>query len=181
MRHYTKTFRSHADQLSLLKERGLSIGDVVGAEKILESINYYRFTGYALPFMIDNLRVDGAKEISKSYGIKWNILGSYLQHLSVLRNFCAHHSRLYDRKFYKFHPLNEWRTTHPGLSDTGAFFYQAVLCHRLSVCVKSTCFDRDSWRQRICQAFASAPRILCFDLPGLMGIPTDPARSPLWV
>lgn len=298
MRHYTKTFRSHADQLSLLKERGLSIGDVVGAEKILESINYYRFTGYALPFMIDrehfrpnatfedvlaicrydaklrdllfealeaieldfrarfaysfsrmfgalgyrkpvnfrdggahavtlakidaeisrskekciqhfqqdyypseipiwavvevlsfgtlvglynNLRVDGAKEISKSYGIKWNILGSYLQHLSVLRNFCAHHSRLYDRKFYKFRPLNEWRTTHPGLSDTGAFFYQAVLCHRLSVCVKSTCFDRDSWRQRICQAFASAPRILCFDLPGLMGIPADPARSSLWV
>ena len=298
MRHYTKKFATHAAQVALLNARGLSFYDEQEAVKTLGSVNYYRFTGYALPFTKDrehflpnavfedvmsvccfdaglrdllfealeaieldfrarfaysfsqlygslgyrnprnfkdakahadalvkidkeiarstekcvahfrleyyqgevpiwavvevmtfgtlasiynNLCEAGAKAISQSYGIRWDILGSYLQHLSVLRNFCAHHSRLYDRKFYKFQPLKEWRGLSPAISDTRAFFYQVMLCYRLAKNVHSPCFDRDDWKGRLCSAFSTAPLQKCFDLPKLMGLPSDPANSPLWV
>lgn len=298
MRHYTKKFATHSEQVALLKARGLSFSDEAGAERILHSVNYYRFTGYALPFTRDrehflpgasfedvvsvcrfdaslrdllfevleaveldfrtrfayafsrlygplgyrdavnfcdvgkhekalskikqeiarsserciahfrreynpgevpiwavvevttfgtlvgiynNLHADGAKAVSLPYGIKWNILGSYLQHLSVLRNFCAHHSRLYDRKFYKFQPLKEWRGATPPISDTRAFFFQVLLCYRLAKGIVSPCFDRDEWKRRVCDALATAPRTVCFDILGTMEVPNNPANSPLWI
>lgn len=298
MRHYTKRFATYTDQVALLKARGLSVDDEVAAERLLESVNYYRFTGYALPFTKDrehflpnvsfedvmsvcrfdsvlrdllfealeaieldfrarlaysfsrcygslgyrdpanfkdamahadslakidkeikrssercvahfrreyyegevpiwavvevvtfgtlasiynNLCETGAKMVSLSYGIRWNILGSYLQHLSVLRNFCAHHSRLYDRKFYNFQPLKEWRGLSPTISDTRAFFYQVVLCYRLAKNVHSPCFDRDDWKRRMCARFSDAPCPNCFDLRKLMAVPVDVISSPLWV
>lgn len=297
MRHYSKKFETYAGQIALLKSRGLRFSDEAKAEMLLQSVNYYRFTGYALPFMSDrehflvdaqfddvievckfdarlrdllfdalevveldfrarfaysfselygplgyrdaanfrdanlhaaslskidaeiarskeeciahfrreyfsnevpiwavvevmtfgtlagiynNLLVPGAKAVSRSYGIRWNILGSYLQHLSVLRNFCAHHSRLYDRKFYNFQPLKEWRILAPGLSDTRAFFFQVLLCYRLAAKVHSPCFTRDDWKRRLCDAFDNAPTNTCFNLLKLMGVPSDPANSPLW-
>ena len=134
-----------------------------------------------LASIYNNLCTPVAKVVSTSYGIRWDILGSYLQHLSVLRNFCAHHSRLYDRKFYKFQPLKEWRTIDPRLSDTRTFFYQVLLSYRLAANVKSPYFDRDDWKQRVCAAFYCAPTNECFDLAELMGIPSDPGSSPLWV
>lgn len=299
MRHYTKTFAAHADQLALLKARGLSVGDEAKAVQTLGSVNYYRFTGYALPFTSDrehflpnaafedvveimrfdarlrdilfealeaveldfrarfaysfsqlhgalgyrdaanfmdsgkhavslqkidaeierssepcvlhfrrdycpgevpiwavvevmtfgtlvglykNLREPAAKAVSRSYGIRWDILGSYLQHLSVLRNFCAHHARLYDRKFYKFRPLKEWRGLSPAVSDTRAFAYQVLLCYRLAKNVHSPSFDRDDWRARVCGLMRTAPCSPCFDLPALMGVTGDwSPRSPLLV
>ena len=297
MRHYTKKFETYANQVALLKARGLGFADEAVAESLLHSVNYYRFTGYALPFMSDrehflagamfedvvaickfdaklrdllfeileaveldfrarfaysfselhgplgyrdpanskdakvhaaslvkidaeiarssekcvahfrreyypeevpmwavvetltfgtlagiynNLCAAVAKAVSTAYGIRWDILGSYLQHLSVLRNFCAHHSRLYDRKFYKFQPLKEWRTADPSLSDTRAFFYQILLCYRLAKNVNSPCFDREDWKCRMCKAFEDAPSNLCFDLAALMGVPADVVNSPLW-
>jgi abortive infection bacteriophage resistance protein len=37
--------------------------------------------------------------IAKVYGVRAEILGSWLHHLSVIRNICAHHSRLWNRDF----------------------------------------------------------------------------------
>lgn len=298
MRHYTKKFATHANQVALLKARGLSLDDEKSAERILGSVNYYRFTGYALPFTRDrehflpqatfedivevcqfdarlrdllfealeaieldfrarfaysfsrlhgalgyreaknfkdadahavsiqkidreivrstekcvmhfrreycqgevpiwavvevmtfgtlaslynNLCDAEAKAVSLSYGIRWDILGSYLQHLSVLRNFCAHHARLYDRKFYKFQPLKEWRGFSPAVSDTRAFFYQVLLCYRLAKNINSPCFDRDEWRKRVSESISAAPRIPCFDILALVGVSGDWANSSLWV
>ena len=134
-----------------------------------------------LASICNNLCEEGAKAVSLSYGIRWDILGSYLKHLSVLRNFCAHHSRLYDRKFYKFQPLKEWRKKTPVISDTRAFFYQVALCYRLARNVHTPCFDRDDWRKRVCATFSAAPKQVCFDLMGLMGVPADPVTSWIWV
>ena len=53
MRHYIKKFATHVDQVALLKARGLVFGNEAAAEISLKSVNYYRFTGYALPFTRD--------------------------------------------------------------------------------------------------------------------------------
>ena len=38
-------------------------------------------------------------KIAKTYDLKSNLLGSWLHHLSNVRNLCAHHSRLWNREF----------------------------------------------------------------------------------
>lgn len=39
------------------------------------------------------------KEIANTYNIDESLLASWLQHLSLIRNICAHHSRLWNREF----------------------------------------------------------------------------------
>jgi abortive infection bacteriophage resistance protein len=39
------------------------------------------------------------RAIANPYGIDESVLGSWLQHLSLVRNLCAHHSRLWNREF----------------------------------------------------------------------------------
>lgn len=39
------------------------------------------------------------RAIASLYGIDEAVLGSWLQHLSLVRNICAHHSRLWNREF----------------------------------------------------------------------------------
>ena len=41
------------------------------------------------------------KEISKVYGLQPPVLRSWLQHLYDVRNICAHHARLWNRRFVK--------------------------------------------------------------------------------
>lgn len=37
--------------------------------------------------------------IAKAYGLDESILGSFLHHLTIVRNICAHHGRLWNRRF----------------------------------------------------------------------------------
>jgi abortive infection bacteriophage resistance protein len=41
------------------------------------------------------------KQIGRTYGLQPEILCSWLRHLSIIRNICAHHSRLWNRRFVK--------------------------------------------------------------------------------
>lgn len=47
---YRKPWLTIDQQIRLLRERGLVIGDEAGAGEFLAHFNYYRFSGYALPF-----------------------------------------------------------------------------------------------------------------------------------
>ncbi len=47
---FSKPWRSHEDQVALLQQRGLVIGNTVAAATYLGHINYYRFSGYCLAF-----------------------------------------------------------------------------------------------------------------------------------
>ena len=49
-------------------------------------------------------------KIATTYGYQGNYTASYIQHLCVLRNLCAHHGRLYDHQWdYRFAALPEWK------------------------------------------------------------------------
>ena len=51
---YQKPFKTVAEQIALLEGRGLSVDiDASDFAAFLRSVNYYRFTGYAIPFQVD--------------------------------------------------------------------------------------------------------------------------------
>jgi len=48
-----------------------------------------------------NLNIDDRKKIAKYYSLKERYLSTFLLHLTEVRNICAHHSRLWNRKIAK--------------------------------------------------------------------------------
>lgn len=57
-RPYTKPYRSVADQLILLRDRGMEITDLATAAICLERVGYYRLSGYWYPFRKSHISVD---------------------------------------------------------------------------------------------------------------------------
>ena len=53
---YNKQFLAFDKQVTLLEARGLLVPDKTAACRFLASTNYYRFTGYAIPFLRTNDR-----------------------------------------------------------------------------------------------------------------------------
>ena len=50
---YDKPCLTENQQIALLKSRGLSVQDDSAAERTLTRINYYRLSGYAIPFLVN--------------------------------------------------------------------------------------------------------------------------------
>lgn len=48
---YQKPWLSHQDQVALLQSRGMVVDDVQAAIEFLQHINYYRFSGFCVPFI----------------------------------------------------------------------------------------------------------------------------------
>ena len=130
--------------------------------------------------LFDNAGADLQSAIADEYGIRPYTLKSYLQHLRVLRNFCAHHARLFGRMFYGYRPFVEWSTggTHP---DTRRLFSQFLFVYRMIKGTPPVCFDREDWKARVCRAFDSVPKVAVSDIRRISGIPGNAASSPLWI
>ncbi len=45
-----KGYKTHGEQVDLLAQRGMDVGDRDGAVRALGRINYYRLSGYWYPF-----------------------------------------------------------------------------------------------------------------------------------
>ena len=129
--------------------------------------------------LMKSMRKTDQNAISTAYGMRGDILASYLHHISVLRNMCAHHARLYDHQFsYAFRPLKEWKRL--GIQDTRALFYQCALLFRLLAPTDKKSFDRDNWRSQICDYLKAIPVAKSHDPHARAAIPADPIQSPLW-
>jgi abortive infection bacteriophage resistance protein len=50
---YSKPFLSYADQIALLKSRGMKFSNENKALHLLKNISYYRFSGYWYPLLAD--------------------------------------------------------------------------------------------------------------------------------
>ena len=74
MEKYKKPPLTFAQQVDLLKNRGLIVNDVEKAEKFLSQVNYYRFSGY-LPSFITSFTVSkGVRTITTSFTLGKNVL-----------------------------------------------------------------------------------------------------------
>ena len=98
----------------------------------------------------------------------------------VMRNCCAHHARLFDRKFYGYRPLNEWRNTPTATLDTRTFFAQLLLVYRMLRPLPSVCFDRTRWRRVVYRLLRDTPNCSVFDMDRIMDIPADCRKKFLW-
>ena len=63
-----------------------------------------------LPFgnvvhMYGNMHKHDKPLIAKHYTLHSDILGSYIKHILVVRNMCAHHTRLWDKTLYGLRPF----------------------------------------------------------------------------
>ena len=147
-----------------------------------------------LSFLYKSLTRQMKKVIADGYGIDGRYFGEYLQHMTVLRNKCAHHSRLYDISLFppqkpgymfSFSELREWRKLKGkykvNLSPKRPIFYQFALVYRMLKRCPGIFFDRDDWKRRVCKCLSALPQTPDANLRLKLGIPPKPDQSFLWV
>ena len=83
------------------------------------------------------------REISDQFGLHFNILSSWLHSFTYLRNLCAHHSRLWNRKFTVKPLIAKKFKNH--LKNNTTFYAQAVV---LNVFL-SVIADGTRWQYRL--------------------------------
>ncbi len=115
------------------------------------------------------------RNIAKIYGLDDRVLQSFLRHLSYIRNLCAHHSRLWNRRFTVIMKLPR---TKP--SDLVADFYPAEnrkiynTLVMLAWMMDRICPDHH-WKMRL------QDLILRHGIdPKAMGVPDDSVERTIW-
>ena len=125
----------------------------------------------------ENIRRDrDRKQISNTYGLSPDNLKSLLEHCVYIRNLCAHHARLWNRRFTITVqlPQSSPATVIPNLHPAeGRRIYNTLilLIHVVGVVEPDT-----TWPKRL------LTHLLTLDsgLLPLMGFPTDWQERPLW-
>lgn len=119
-----------------------------------------------------NLRVNTVrKNIANMYKVHPDILESWMQHLCVVRNNCAHHSRLWNRQFDRAaprHPVklnSQFVAGHP-LANT-----LVIILYLLDIISPS-----HDWRQRFCALLDSYPSVPINE----MGLAKNWHESDIW-
>ena len=125
----------------------------------------------------ENIKRNGErKQISTTYGFSPKTLESLLQHCAYIRNLCAHHSRLWNRRFTITVqlPQSSPPAVIPNLNrpqDRLIYNTLVLLVHMLTVIEPAS-----TWSQRlVTQLKALDPKFLV-----LMGFPSDWQQRPMW-
>lgn len=114
------------------------------------------------------------RAVAVPYGINEDVMGSWLQHLSVVRNICAHHSRLWNREFtITFKPPK-----HKPKQMVGQFLPNSRKLYNTLVML-IYCMDvispHHSWRARLKALIATHAVPV-----KAMGFPQDWVERPIW-
>ncbi|HEX2952177.1 MAG TPA: Abi family protein [Armatimonadota bacterium] len=114
--------------------------------------------------------------IAEEYGISGHVLASWLHALSVIRNICAHHARLWNREL-GVKPVIPHKKKHPqwhepvAIANNRVFAILTILRYLLRVVAPTS-----AWPNRFCNLLSRYPEI---DINN-MGFPDNWASSPLW-
>lgn len=158
--------------------------------------------------LFNALKPELRQPIANLYGFTGSrFFASILHHLCVLRNRCAHHSRIYDlpwgqrdetkdestdpeeanrrQQLYKFPELNEWRDLKRRgfrIENRRPLFYQAALIYRVLKMTPKAAFDYETWKRDTADLFqcAISLKVCGSSIAELLGIPPNPLTSPLW-
>ncbi len=133
----------------------------------------------ALSQMFSHMDKGDQRPIGSRYGVQAYFLKSWLHHLVHVRNVCAHHSRLWDRKWAikpELPPSNAWAA--PRLPSNMQIFATMLILNQMLRCAPAAEPLRLQWRQRMEAHLATPPS--CADPLGRMGLPANWASHPLW-
>lgn len=116
------------------------------------------------------------KAIARRIGFDDRVFESFMHHLATVRNICAHHSRLWNRRFTVTFPIVQ---NPPELSDTIAPEADRKLYNTLSMLLHSMSIvaPESDWPTRLTDLIAKNPT---GDFAA-MGFPADWWERPLWV
>ncbi|MFZ4543417.1 MAG: Abi family protein [Saprospiraceae bacterium] len=127
--------------------------------------------------MFENLkRCPEKKQIAAHFGLDIVILESWLHHLSIVRNICAHHSRLWNTdipsgvKLPK-RPKNNWLTNHNNLDIHRVYITLSCIRYLLNVITPDNSFNSEL--QRLLEEY---PKINL----RAMNFPDEWKNEPLW-
>jgi abortive infection bacteriophage resistance protein len=119
------------------------------------------------------------KAISGYYGLQPDVMGSWMHHMTYVRNLCAHHSRLWDRIWsVKPKPAHgsAWRP--PCLPGNNRLFITLVmLSYFMKRCPAIASFAV-GWRSRVEGLMARLPSAP--DAMALLGLPSAWKSHPHW-
>ena len=126
-------------------------------------------------FALKDLRIK--KRIADTYFLPEPILESMLHHLTYVRNLCAHHSRLWNRRFtitlklpVSF-PVNVVRSVNGRTPDNRKIYNTLVLLTHTCAVIEQS----DNWRSRLLALVDRYPA-WC----ERMGFPVCWAKLPIW-
>ena len=123
--------------------------------------------------VFSGLLFDHRKDIAKQFDVNHRLLSSWLHTLSVLRNICAHHSRLWNQFFgIRPRPDDNNLKEHFEEQRIRSFYAQAVI---IKVLLDQTVGSK-SWVRNLKKLIIQHP-----DVPiGKMGFPTDWEDTDIW-
>jgi len=110
------------------------------------------------------------KAVAKVFGLAVPLLESWLHALSILRNICAHHGRVWNRKF-GYRPEIDQRIK-PHFTNQQSYYCLAVVMRLFSRVVDV----QDEWPVRLMDLFKAHPAMAPSDL----GFPPGWEADPLW-
>ncbi|OPA83995.1 hypothetical protein BFW86_25565 [Pseudomonas fluorescens] len=191
MRIFSKPAIDVPAQLELLKRRGLSIQNEARAEHFLQAVSFFRLSPYMRPFqrpeeltlgdlshLYKVLAKDSDKKaIARRLKLPAPLMQSWLHTLTIIRNICAHHSRLWNRELgirpelpKKANFLWPEHLFQPG-PHTRTFAALCILNHLMHQVSPHTRWDRCLYQ-------------LIDDFPDVslkaMGFPQDWYQDPFW-
>lgn len=126
---------------------------------------------------LQNLRIPKDRQaIANAYGLDEKVLVSFAHHLTIVRNHCAHHGRVWNRKLSLQMQL-------PGKKPAGlAAMFNAAEPRRLYNTLTMLAYlltrvsPQSTWRQRLKGLIANAPLVD----PAEMGFPKGWEQIPIW-
>jgi len=125
---------------------------------------------------LQNLRLRADRQaIAAGYGLDESVLCSFLHHLSNVRNLCAHHSRVWNRRFtftmkIPRHPENLRRAFNPQ-ADRRLYNTLAMLAHLVSIIS-----PQSEWRRHLVELLEAHPQVQ----PAKMGFPENWRTLATW-
>ena len=128
---------------------------------------------------VENLKLREDKNvIARYFNLDERVLTSFLRHLSTVRNFCAHHGRLWNRRFtvsYRL-PDNPLELSEGLNRNSEKYLYNTLIMidHFLRFIVLNN--EVDEWKENLIELINSDQQI---DLFG-MGFPNDWKDKDFW-
>ena len=110
------------------------------------------------------------KQIAKTFGLSVSLMESWLHALSLLRNICAHHGRVWNRRF-AYRPEIYSQAKHH-FTDQQSYYCLAVVIRLLSQPIDIN----NEWPIQLMDLFSTHSDISQTEL----GFPADWADDPLW-
>ncbi len=131
----------------------------------------------SISLLIYNLKKEDQEILAKQFALHTTLLTSWLHSFAYVRNICAHHARLWDRRLSipirgpKDERWENVNTTRVGaiLLAINQFLYKLPIAHTII----------EDWRRDVGDLFQNKMEVE--DFWGLMGLPGELQKHPLWM